>query len=182
MINKPQQIHLNNEENKFYQFVFSNFERPNDWKKVSDSMFSLFKSLIDRNAIPEIRKKIFADPEFAETGIKSPKQIFEKHCTKGDNIFRHHDFIKHLVYFINGPQLPKIVINKIFELAKEESFLDTPEISDNIRKYVRHSIREYDLDRNKVPKEFYKLAIEMGFSLTDSKAIRKEAMSVRKRQ
>ena len=173
----PKVIDLTNDESKLSQRIPNSINPNMEWKPIADAMESLFKSLIKRNAIPEIRLRIFSDPEYAEVHKKSPKQIFESNGTIGDEIFRHPHFIKHIRYFINGPDLPDDVINGFCIILNEDAGT-SGEIIDQLQRYTRACIRKYGIDRHSAASNFYKLAVELEID-HDPYSIRSAAMSTR---
>lgn len=122
----------------------------------------LMKSLIGRKAIPEARIRFFTDPQLNVGGRgSSRRQIFEKHGTSGDAIFRHPHFLKYLRYFLFGPDLPAAVI----EGFQEKVALCQPVTSgdiDTFVEYARQQTRLHRLDAGTAAEEFYKLALECG--------------------
>ena len=66
------------------------------WRPIADAMEELTRSLLERNAIPEARRKFFSDPTFFVGGHgRSHLQVFEKNGTRGDAIFRDPNFAKY---------------------------------------------------------------------------------------
>ena len=173
----PQVVELMDDESKLNEQIPDAPNPSKEWKPVADAMESLFRSLIERNAIPKIRLRIFSDPEYAEVRNKSPKQIFESNGTCGNEIFRHPHFIKHLRYLINGPDLLDAVINGFCRILNEDSGT-SGEILDQLHRFVRSCIREYGLDRHSAASNFYKLAVELEID-HDPYSIRTAAMSTR---
>jgi len=173
----PQAVELTDEESKLNEQIPYSPDPSGNWTQIANAMESLFKSLIERNAIPEIRLRIFTDPKYAETRNKSPKQIFESNGTCGDEIYRHPHFIKHLRYFINGPDLPEAVINGFCKILNDDAGT-SGEILDQLHRFVRSCVREYGLDRHSAASNFFKLAIELEID-HDPYGIRTAAMSTR---
>ena len=89
---EPKHVELTDDEAKWNDQIPST-PGGTEWSQVADSMEALCKSLLKRRALPEIRLRVFADPNFAETRAKSPKQVFESNGTWGDEIYRHPHFI-----------------------------------------------------------------------------------------
>ena len=173
----PKVVELTSNELKLYEKI-PDFPDPNrEWFPIANAMESLFKSLIRRNAIPEIRLRIFADPKYAEIRNKSPKQFFESNGTCGDKIYQHPHFIKHLHYFINGPDLPVSAINDFCKILNDDAGT-SGEILDQLCSFVRSCVRKYGLDRHSAASNFYKLAVELEIDY-DSFSIRTAAMSAR---
>ena len=143
-----------------------------DWQKAADSMEELFLLLVERKAIPDLRMKIFADAYYAEKGNKSIKEVFESNGTKGREIIRHGNFTEYIDYFINGPILPKSLIEEFCELA-DDYFAR----SEELRHLVRRSIKSAGLTHYNVPSQIFRLAIERKVSPSIANALRSEAMT-----
>jgi hypothetical protein len=173
----PQAVELTDDESKLNEQVPDSPDPSRNWAQTANAMESLFKSLTERKAIPEIRLRIFSDPKYAETQNKSPKQIFESNGTCGHAIYRHPNFIKHLRYFINGPDLPEAVINRFCKILNDNAGT-SGEILDRRHRFVRSCVGEYGLDRHSAASNFFKLAIELGID-HDAYGIRTAAMSTR---
>lgn len=169
----PKQVELLYEESKWVKTISSD----NKWHTKADAMEKLTKSLLKRNAIPEIRLRLFSDPDLAETRSKSSKQRFESNGLAGDAIFRHPHFVKYLHYFINGPELPAVAIEGFCKILNDD--LGTSGmLLDQLCKFVRSCIRDNDLDRTSAATEFYRLAVELDIE-HDPRTIRKASLSTR---
>lgn len=173
----PQAVELTDDESKLNEQIPDSPDSSGNWTQVADAMESLFKSLTKRKAIPGIRLRIFSDPKYAETRNKSPKQIFESNGVCGKEIYRNPHFIKHLRYFINGPDLPEAAINRFCKILNDDAGT-SGEIVDQRHRFVRSCVREFDLDRHSAASNFFKLAIELGIE-HDACGIRTAAMSTR---
>ncbi len=173
----PEVVELSSDESKLYEKIFDSPNPNREWPPIAYAMGSLFKSLIRRNTIPEIRIHIFANPVYAEIRNKSPKQIFESNGTCGDKIYQHPHFMKHLHYFINGPDLPVSAINGFCKILNDDAGTSGV-ILDQLCRFVRSCVREYGLDRHSAASNFYKLAVELEID-NDPFSIRTVAMSAR---
>ena len=173
----PRTVELTDDESTWYAQLPSSVDGNMVWTPIADAMESLFKSLIDRNAIPEVRLSIFGDPGLAEKGNKSPKQIFESNGTMGDDIYRHPHFIKHLRYFVGGPDLPVDAISGFCKVLNDDAGTSGM-ILDELCRFVRACVRDYRLDRRSAARGFYRLAVELNIDL-DPHVIRTTAMSTR---
>lgn len=147
-----------------------------EWSEVAESMEELFLLLNDRNAIPELRLKIFSDSDYADKGSKSIKEIFESNGTRGREIVRHPHFTQYIDYFVNGPALPQKFVSDFCELA--DNYFTRPE---ELRKFVRHAIKQAGLTHYDVPSDVFRLAIERGLSTSTASSLRKEAMTAIRR-
>lgn len=173
----PRCVELTDEEANLNEQIPSLPDRGVPWEPIAQAMESLFKSLIERDAIPAVRLRVFDDPRLAEKRGKSPKQVFESNGTCGDDIFRHAHFIKYLRYFINGPDLPKAATEGFCKILNDDEGTSGM-ILDQLHRYVRSCVREYRLDRYSAGSEFYRLAVELGID-HDPHGIRTAAMSTR---
>jgi hypothetical protein len=116
----------------------------------------LMKSLIARNAIPEVRIRNFSEP--SPSG-KSHLGNFEKHGRKGEAMFRHPHFISYLTYFIDGPALPRATIEGFRKILLDD--LGTSGmIMDQLCTFVRAEVRRLKLDRTTAKEEFWRVAKE----------------------
>jgi hypothetical protein len=99
------------------------------WNANGEAALGLMKSLIKRKAIPELRTKYFTDPDFNVGGKgRSRVQIFEKNGTRGEAIFRHPHFLKHLHYFLYGPDLPPQILEAFRQKVEDISFITSSDI------------------------------------------------------
>src|SRR6185312_229422 len=68
-----------------------------------ERVFELTKSLAEHEAFPDVRLRYFTDPEMNACQNKSRQEVFESNGTKGEDIYRHGNFIRHLRYMIYQP-------------------------------------------------------------------------------
>jgi hypothetical protein len=133
---------------------------------------ALMKSLKARKAIPEVRVQWFTDPEYNVGGHGASRQdIFVKNGARGDDILRHPHFLKHLHYFIYGPDLPASVI-EIFEQEVADCGGVTSGDIIPLGNHAKQQVRTHGLDTDKAAEEFYKLALESGLDASDARSIR----------
>jgi hypothetical protein len=144
------------------------------WTPIASAMEKLMESLESRDAIPKIRRKVFF--ELAETGSKSTFDIFESNGTKGTDICRHGNFVKHLHYFINGPDLPTAVLDGFLEIINEDRGTSGM-LMKELQKYVRKSVRDYGLVPSNAATNFWRLCQEVGYLHADT--IRRAAMTAK---
>jgi len=170
----PKTIQLSQEESEWYKSIPGTAKNIDKWQPVADCMEQLIKSLVKRRAIPEIRLRVFDDPELAESGGKSPKEVFESNGTSGDAIYRHPHFIQYLHYFIKGPALPGEVIAGFCKILNDNMGTSGMLLT-HIRKYIRSSVRKFALDRTSAASEFYRLSVELNVEF-DAHTIRKAAI------
>lgn len=89
---------------------------PDDVRRNGAIVSALIRPLIARKAIPEARVRYFNDPEYFVGGRgSSRRQMFERNGTWGEEIFYHPHFLEYLRYFLNGPDLPRQVIDAFRE-------------------------------------------------------------------
>ncbi|MEA9609087.1 hypothetical protein QY702_22370 [Xanthomonas campestris pv. plantaginis] len=155
-----------------------------DWKSDEElrsslaPMEQLASSILGRNAVPEVRLSYFSEPEFNPTGRgKSRQDVFEKNGTSGGEILAHPSFLKHLEYFICGPDLPNVAIEK-FKSEASSSHLSGSDIVD-LGPYARSCVRQYRLDPHHASEEFFKLAVECGAMPGFADNLRKSVRSVK---
>jgi len=174
----PKRIELTEEETQLLSRI-SEILSHDEWtEEVPDAMETLVKSLRARNAIPDARLRLFYDPELAETGKRSRQQVFENNGTCGNEILRHPHFVSYLKHFINGPDLPRPVIEGLCSILNES--MDTSGmILSQYRKFARESVRMYGLDRAKAAKEFFRLGVEIGMTVDEARILRDAAHKTR---
>ena len=178
----PHSIALTAEESELYAKIdaYSKKAHPSheEWLPVADAMESLVTSLIEREAVPEIRVRLFTDPELAETGNKSRQQVFESNGTSSPDIFRHPHFIPYLKHFIHGPDLPKAAIDGLCRIL-DDDMGTSGMVLDQYRKHARLMVREYRLDKSRAATEFYRLGIEIGMDQHSAKSLRDAAKTTK---
>jgi len=175
--NPPRPIQLTESEAKLFDRIPK--ERKHDgWHEVADAMEELVLSLLNRTAVPEIRLRLFFDPDYAEKGGKSRQQVFESNGTEGNDIFRHPNFIKYLNHFINGPDLPCNAIDGLCKILNDDKGTSGM-IVDQYRKHARESVRKLGLNAGYAATEFFRLGVEIGMDLHDARMLRDAALSTR---
>lgn len=150
------------------------------WQLAADAMAELMRSLLQRNAIPEPRKKYFTDPTYNVGGHGlSRLQVFEKNGTRGDAIFQHGNFVKYLRYFLFGPDLPTDAIEsfqrKVADCGEPFTSGDSLTVAD----FARQLTRAHRLNPGQAAEEFYKLALDCGLDADDARTIRDTVQKVR---
>jgi len=149
------------------------------WNTVGGASLGLMKSLIARNAIPEVRTEYFSNPDFNVRGrSRSRAEIFESHGTRGEAIFRHPNFLKYLHYFLYGPDLPTHVLQAFRQRIADIGFVTSSDISP-LGAFARQLTRTNRLDASDPAEEFFKLALECGLELHEAKSIRNSVKAVR---
>jgi hypothetical protein len=182
-MNPPQMIELTDHEQALYDSI--QWEG-NEWLKwdydiriqMLENVGILAESLIQRDAIPQVRLDYFVLPERNIGGHgKSRKQVFEGNGTRGSDILRHPHFMPYLWYFIHGPKLPQTTIDGFCQIIEEDRGT-SGEVLDEICKYVRAEVRSRSLPHD-APDQFMKLAFEIGRPMM-AENVRSAAKSVRK--
>lgn len=142
-------------------------------------ILDLLRSLVERNAIPEIRLRYWTDPSFKSGRIKaSHKELFERNGTKGQEIYTHPSFLKYLRYFIYGANLPAAVVAAFENTVGNPDWVSSGDIQ-GICKSVRALMRQFALDKGRAPEEFYRLSLDFGLSHTYAEAVKRAAKQVR---
>jgi hypothetical protein len=137
-----------------------------------EAALALAKSLTARNAIPPPRMRWFTDPAYNVSGHGGSREDdFVKNGKKGDDIFRDPNFLKHLRYWVYGPDLPPVVLDGFAaEVAtcRPVTSGDLPAL----RYYAKQQTRAHALDGGTAAEEFYKLALECGLDEFEARSIR----------
>ncbi len=180
-----EKITLTEPEKKLYEEINlnldSSFSSPNSQEKLSkatNASRQLTISLMNRNVIPKIRLRYLNDPEYNVGSLKSRIEIFESNGTRGEEIYGHGNFLKHLKYLIDGPDLPLSVISQFQKIINDDKGT-SGELQDEVRKFTRSTCRKLNMTPKQAAEEFYKLALECELDESFSLSIRKAAMSVR---
>jgi hypothetical protein len=139
-------------------------------------MESLVESLLQRQAVPDVRLRVFFDPNYAETGRKSRQEAFESNGTSGNEIYRHPHFIPYLRYFIYGPKLPQPAIDGLCRILNEQRGTSGM-VMDQYRRHGRECVRKYGLFRVDAATEFFRLAVEIGMGIDEARTLRKAVQS-----
>lgn len=172
-------IDLTNEEmNLLAQINFSSQNR-DEIKSSLEPQRLLTELLLKRNAISAIRLNYLCDPEFHPSGRgKSRIQKIEENGTSVDELLSHPTFMKHLEYFIYGPNLPDHIISDFISTtvcAGQISLSDIQTYSKKARDFVRKS----GANLHTTVEEFFKLAIENGAHPSSANSLRESILSVR---
>ena len=173
----PQSIELTESEADLYSRIPESHVGEG-WDEIGGAMESLVLSLRDRHAVPEVRLRLFCDPDYAETGNKSRQQVFEGNGTSGSDIFRHPHFIPYLRHFIHGPNLPEPAIEGLCKILNDDMGTSGM-IMDQYRKHARSCVRNYGLEPAKAATEFFRLGVELGMEIEDARTLRDAARSTR---
>jgi hypothetical protein len=171
----PLPVDLSSDEQAQFDLLTSE-DTSSDWAVQGKAMESLVESLRQRGVIPEIRLRVFTDAAFAETGSKSPMQVFERNGTTGGEILRHPHFVPYLRYFIKGPSLPAKVISGLCQLLNEDAGT-SGEVMTQYRRFARESVRTYGLKPKNAATEFFRLGVEIGMSVDEARILRDAALS-----
>ena len=181
-MNEIHVVQLNEKEQALYQSICWDLDELARRDSATDDlerMGELAESILERDAVPEVRVAYFTDPNMNVGGYgKSRKEVFERNGTTGRDILRHPHFMAYLRYFIYGPDLPKATIEGFCKIIEEDRGTSGM-VLDQIRAYVRKEVRDRGLSPGHAADEFFKLAHEIGKpSIADS--VRNAAKSVKK--
>jgi hypothetical protein len=151
----------------------------NSWPVIADAMEELTRSLLKRGAVPEARRRYIGDAEYNIGGHGSSRQQIIERNGRGTPMLRNPAFLKHLHYFLYGPDLPEDVIEsfkrKVRACGKPFTGSDGLEMADHARQLTRSC----GLDIHKATNEFYKLALDCGLDAGDARSVRDTVMRTR---
>jgi len=171
-------ISLSAEEQALYAEIRFDWQNHEELQGSLVPMEQLALRILRRNVVPKVRLDYFSHPQFNPTGRgKSRKDIFEKNGTSGAEILKHPHFLKHLEYFICGPDLPDVAIEK-FRSEDGSAHLTGRDIVD-LGPFARSCVRKYCLDPHYASEEFFKLAVECGAMLGVADNLRKSVRAVK---
>lgn len=178
---KNPDIGLTEEEQLLLAQITFNWANHDELRGSLEPMGALATSLLERRAVPSIRICYFNDAAFNPGGRgKSRQDVFEKNGTAGEEILYHPHFLKHLKYFIFGPDLPLSVIVRFKSEASCSGYLTGSDIND-LTPYARSCVRKYGLAPHDAAEEFYKLSIECGAMPSFAETIRSSVRAVKVR-
>jgi len=148
-------------------------------QEICNAAGALTALLMERNAIPEVRLKYFADADYNVGGHGSSRlEIFEKNGTSGDAIFTHPIFLKCLRYFLYGPDLPGAVVDAFQKKVDDCGMVTSGDVIP-LGNYAKQLTRSHGLDTIDAPDEFYKLALDCGLDEGVARSVRNAVMKVR---
>ncbi len=137
-----------------------------------EAVVELLASLIERRAIPDIRRKYFTDPRYFTGRAKTSwKGVFESYGEEGEEIFRHPQFLKFLRYFLDGPDLPKPLVEAFQGKVGAHGANATGDV-EPLREFARDLARQHAVVPARASEEFYKLALECGLSEPRARSVR----------
>lgn len=172
-------ILLTDEEQKLFSLIKFNWNTHDELHRSLEAMSLLAKSILDRGAIPQVRISYFTDPEFNPGGRgKSREEIFEANGTCGDEILRHPHFLRHLEYFLCGPNMPAVAVDAFKTKLLESGYLTGGDIND-LAPFARACVRSNGLKPHAAAEEFFKLAIDCGARPAYADSLRKSVRAVK---
>lgn len=147
--------------------------------KNLDHAGELTECLLERSAIPQHRLDWFTQPEHNIGGRGSSREeIFRRNASPGADIFRHPHFLKHLRYFIFGPDLPEQLMSS-FQIEVEKCGMVTSGDIIPLANFARQQVRMCSLDARHASEEYFKLALEAGLDADQARTIRDKVRQVR---
>ncbi len=148
-------------------------------RKNGETVLELMRLLIQRDAIPEIRIRVFTDPEFFIGGRGSSHlDVFKRNGTSGDAIFRHPHFLKYLHYFLFGPDLPRPVCQAFCQTVSDCAPVTSGDVETLCIKAKELTRRHY-LDKSYAAESFYRLALECELDESTARMIRDDVKRLR---
>lgn len=177
---KDPDIPLTTEERAQFSSIHFEWLNPEQLRDSLAPMEALASSVLERGGVPAVRIAYFTDPEFNPGGRgKSRQDIFERNGTSGDEILKHPHFLKHLEYFVCGPDLPVEAIAK-FKSEASSGHLSGSDVIGLIP-YARSCVRENKLEPLQAADEFFKLAVECGAMPGFAESLRKAIRAIKLR-
>ena len=172
----PASIELSGEEQAILERISFEHSRRTGYEEVrrnGDAACDLAISLMERDAIPEPRKRYFLDPDYHPGGRgKSRMQLFERNGTSGKDILRHPHFLPYLWYFIYGANLSQEIISAFRERVAECGMVTSGDVVP-LGECARRFARARSLDPGEAAEEFYKLSLDYGLNEGYARILRK---------
>ncbi len=142
------------------------------WLANGEMAASLFERLSKRQAIPEVRLRYFADPEYNPRNPKASRfELFLRNAKTREEVLRHAHFIPYLRYFVFGANLPAR-IKQAFLGEFQEHNGDIEPLVRLARMLYRELKRTPHPQDYTLPEDFYQLALDCGCARWDAKRIR----------
>lgn len=133
-------------------------------RQNGEAVLKLLKSLVEREAIPQIRVQYFTDEQFNRGGRGQSKQaVFERNGTSGESIYRHPHFLYYLSYFLCGPSLPSSVKEDFKQQVQRCGPITSGDIV-TLSNWVNQATKSNKMGHADAREEFFKLAIECGIN------------------
>ncbi|WP_057091931.1 hypothetical protein KV708_08565 [Comamonas thiooxydans] len=178
-MNRKPDIELTEGELLLLKEIKFNARSHDELRALIGPMASLATSLLDREAIPEVRLLYFTEAERHPSGRgKSRQDVFEANGTVGDEILSHPHFLKYLEYFIFGPALPQQTIESFKDAAQFGEHLSRSDMSD-LLPTAKQMVKSQRLDPNIAAEEFHKLALECGALPSTASSLRDSIRKIR---
>ncbi|MFV0368134.1 MAG: hypothetical protein ACK5KM_06720 [Hyphomicrobiaceae bacterium] len=123
-------------------------------------------SLMERNAVPEHRRKFFDEPEHNMGQSQSVRAVLQESGGAGDLLYEQTEFLKYLRYFICGPELPEKVERAFRREIEERGGSGYRRLVLKIKEMTR-SLNATGEQREK----FYQQALEFGLDAEAAREI-----------
>lgn len=145
-------------------------------KRSCAASAELMPLLLDRNAIPAERLAYFTDPGCLD-GKRSRLDVFDGNGTRGDEVFEHPNFLKHLRYFVHGSRLPVKVQQAMREQVDDPRHFTSGDL-EPVRVLARQLVRQQRLGAD-TSDAFFQLMLDLGLSADQAHSVRKTVMTVK---
>jgi hypothetical protein len=140
----------------------------------------LTEMLLEREAIPEPRRRYFSDPEYHVGGRGSSRRdLFLQRVNDRDAMMRHGHFLKYLHYFIYGAALPDRIANAFKKAVQDCGMVTSGDIAP-LSSAARQLASSAGLERKAAAEEFYKLSLDLGLSPSNAASIREAVLKMRR--
>jgi hypothetical protein len=136
----------------------------------------LMPLLLDRDAIPAERLAYFTDPDCFD-GKRSRLNVFEGNGTRGDEVFEHPNFLKHLRYFVHGSGLPLKVKQAMREVVGDPESFTSGDL-EPVRVLARKLVRQEGLNITSAD-AFFQLTLDLGLSPDQAHSVQKAVKSTK---
>ncbi len=151
-----------------------------EWQENGERASALMQRLMEREAIPEPRRRYFTDPEYnPNRGKESRFTYFKRNAGSADKVLRHPHFLPYLHYFIYGADLPPALKHE-FEQKASDYWIKGSDLA----KFAQHLVRKYNIERHptnyRLKDDFYQLALDAGCDEETARRVRDAATKVKK--
>ncbi|WDF72278.1 hypothetical protein [Novosphingobium sp. KACC 22771] len=140
---------------------------------------ALLAALNARGAMPPHWPPYWTDPDCNPGRIRASRQgLFERNGCMGEDIYTHPNFARHLRYLLLGCELPQHVREAFLKKAGNPRWV-SPRDAIDLGKFARKLARENSLTPHHATEEFFKLALENGFSVSVALTLRDAVSQLR---
>lgn len=144
-----------------------------------EHVVALMRSLLASDVIPKARRRHYTDPEYRTGRMKgSRRDLLLRNLKNDDEVMRDASFLKHLRYFVCGPDLPADAMRRFREEVDRCGQVSGSDAID-LGKFARQEVRTLGLPPREACEEYFKLALDCGIWVSWAYTIRDKVKSIK---